>query len=95
MDDVTIHIDELIVDGSSLLDSRALAEALHERAGGGLHPSLVRRTESRVRPVQSLDTPPGRPGIDRRSGESDHAGRGAHDAEQALAGGRHPPLVGH
>ena len=41
MDDVTIHIDELIVDGSSLLDSRALAEALHERAGGGLHPSLV------------------------------------------------------
>ncbi len=41
MDDVTVHIDELVLDGSTPPDSTALAAALQAYMGSRVAPDLV------------------------------------------------------
>ena len=41
MDDVTIHIDELVVDGSAPLHQNAIAIAIAERTHLSLDPGVV------------------------------------------------------
>lgn len=41
MDDVNIHIDELVLDGAGATDNAALTAALLERAGPSIDPRVV------------------------------------------------------
>ncbi|GAB3307691.1 hypothetical protein GCM10027451_15940 [Geodermatophilus aquaeductus] len=48
MDDVTIHIDDLVLDGPTPPDAMALTAALRGQMGSGVEPDLVEAAASAV-----------------------------------------------
>ena len=57
MDDVNIHIDELVLDGAGPVDAAALAAALHEQMGPTVdHEVVCALGDSLARSLSSKST---------------------------------------